>query len=102
VTLAGAIQSVAGTCPAISFTLEGRRVVTSGDTEFSKGECRELREGTEVVVDGVLTQDGRVRGDRVRTTRAKGDGGRGNGDGDKEKNKDGKDGKKGDVTSPTV
>jgi hypothetical protein len=87
-TLSGAIQSVAGTCPAIAFTLEGRRVVTSGDTEFSKGECRQLREGTEVVVDGVLTQDGRVRADTVRTTKAKGEGGQGNGGGDKDNGKD--------------
>jgi hypothetical protein len=109
VTLSGTVESVGGSCPALTFVLQGRRVVTSGDTEFIKGDCRQLRDGTEVVAEGTPGADGRVRADSVRTTKAKngsdgGDnsdgggnnGGGGGGDKEKDKSKDKpKDGKKG-------
>ncbi len=68
--------------------LDGQRVVTSGDTEFLKGDCRQLQDGTEVVADGMQLADGRVRADTVRTTKAKnGDDRDGNGGGPKDKDK---------------
>jgi hypothetical protein len=100
-TLSGAIQSLGGACPFVGFTLEGRQVQTDGETEFTKGDCRGLRNGTEVVASGVQGSDGRVRAESVTTTKAKkgdeeDDGGRGGRGNDKDKDKDTeKDGKKG-------
>ena len=50
----------------LSFTLLTRTVYTTEQTMFSKGPCRELQNGREIEVRGMLMSDGRVRADRVR------------------------------------
>jgi len=103
-TLSGTVQSLGGSCPSLTFALQGQRVVTSGDTQFINGDCRQLRDGTEVVAEGTQGGDGLVRAESVRTTKAKngsdGGGNTGGGDSDKDKDKSKdkdkpKDGKKG-------
>lgn len=66
VTLLGEVRSIAGACPALTFTLQNRVVYTTEQTMFSKGPCRELQNNVEVEVRGMLMSDNRVRADRVR------------------------------------
>lgn len=66
ITLVGEARTVSGTCPVLSFTLLTRTVYTTEQTMFSKGPCRELQNGREIEVRGMLMSDGRVRADRVR------------------------------------
>jgi hypothetical protein len=56
---------VFGVCPILLFTVEGRDVFTLPGTDFSKGDCGDVRNGREVEVKGVLMSDGRVRAEKV-------------------------------------
>jgi hypothetical protein len=49
----------------VGFVVEFRRVFTNGDTKF-RGNCRNLRSGVEVDVEGRLQSDGRIRATEVR------------------------------------
>ena len=66
ITLEGTVSAPSGTCPTLRFTVDGRIVTTSTATEFSKGPCKDLRQGIEVEVRGMLMSDDSVRADRVR------------------------------------
>jgi hypothetical protein len=54
-----------GVCPILAFSVDGRDVFTLPGTDFNKGECSDLKNGTEVDVTGVLMSDGLVRADKV-------------------------------------
>jgi hypothetical protein len=64
VSLSGRVFLVEGSCPSLEFFLNFRRVFTDGDTNF-KGGCGDIRNGTEVTVDGRMQRDGRVRATKV-------------------------------------
>ena len=66
ITLVGEAGTVSGTCPALTFTVQSRTVYTTEQTMFSKGPCRDLQNGREVEVRGMLMSDNRVRADRIR------------------------------------
>jgi hypothetical protein len=66
VSLSGRAFFVDGSCPNLTFLLEFRRVFTTDDTNF-KGNCRSIRSGTPLSVEGRLQPDGRVRATRVET-----------------------------------
>ena len=66
ITVEGEAQAVSGACPVLTFTTAGRSVYTTNSTEFSKGPCRNLVNGADVEVRGMLMSDNRVRADRVR------------------------------------
>jgi hypothetical protein len=65
IELSGRALLVQGSCPSISFILDLHRVFTNGDTRF-RSECRSIRTGTDVRVDGRVQSDGRVRATEVR------------------------------------
>jgi len=60
VTLRGDVSGLAGTCPAVTFMLDGRTVSTSGSTSFKGGNCAKLKDGEGVSVRGLLTLEGTV------------------------------------------
>ena len=64
VTLSGRVFLVEGSCPSLEFILNFRRVFTDGNTNF-KGGCAEIRNGTDVTVDGRIQRDGRVRATKL-------------------------------------
>jgi hypothetical protein len=66
IELAGHAFLVEGSCPSITFLLELRRVFTTGETKYRDGNCRDIRTGTEVTVEGRVQADGRVRATDVR------------------------------------
>ena len=61
IDLDGRIGSLTGSCPNLSFSLRGRQVLTTSQTRFDDGNCRDMRNGVEVAVDGDLYSDGTVR-----------------------------------------
>jgi hypothetical protein len=65
VELQGVVTAHAGSCPALTFTVQGFAVYTSRETEFRKGPCKEVTNGAVVTVSGRRMSDGRVRGDTV-------------------------------------
>lgn len=65
VRLDGAASSVQGSCPNLTFQLEGRTVRTNGQTNFRRGSCGNLGSGTDIEVDGFLRTDGSVDATRV-------------------------------------
>lgn len=64
--LEGTVSQVTGTCPALTFRLQGRTVVTSATTNFVANRCSRVRSGTEVEVRGQLQPNGEVHATRVK------------------------------------
>jgi hypothetical protein len=60
IELEGVVQSLSGSCPNLTFVVQGYTVVTNSATRFTDGACPSLRNGREVEVDGYLLPDGRV------------------------------------------
>lgn len=52
--VAGTVADLAGTCPAITFTVGDQDVATTATTEFARGECAKVADGMQVEVQGVL------------------------------------------------
>jgi hypothetical protein len=59
VQLNGPLSNLAGSCPALTFTVNNTTVSTTQSTSFDRGPCAQLVNGTLVVVDGAL-QNGSV------------------------------------------
>lgn len=78
VRLEGRISKLSGRCPSLTFIVRDRTVVTSAATVFLADDdddddddgdpCRELGNGDEVIVEGVVDDGGRVLATRVRIT----------------------------------
>jgi hypothetical protein len=65
VDLDGRISSLTGDCPGITFVVGGTRVIASGATEYLKGNCKHLENGTAVAVVGERDQGGAVRATQI-------------------------------------
>jgi len=65
VRLEGTVSQVSGSCPALSFRLEGRTVQTSPATHFVADRCDRVRSGATVDVRGELQSTGVVLATRV-------------------------------------
>jgi hypothetical protein len=59
------ITAVAGACPALRLTIDGRTVVTNASTVFDKLACGQLHTGQTVEIHGLGQSDGSVLADRV-------------------------------------
>jgi hypothetical protein len=60
ITLKGDVASLSGSCPGVTFVLDGRTVMSSGSTNFKGGNCPKLKNGEAVIVRGMLTSEGTV------------------------------------------
>jgi hypothetical protein len=65
VNLSGKMGDVFGTCPNLSFSLDGRAVRTDAMTMFQGGLCKNLKGGVDVAVHGTAGSDGTVTADTV-------------------------------------
>lgn len=66
IELDGRVSSLSGSCPTVTFQTDGRTVWTHSNTRFRGGSCRDLRNRTEVEIEGRLMSDGTVRADNIR------------------------------------
>jgi hypothetical protein len=55
VTVKGKVSAMKGTCPSLTFKVQGKSITTSGGTEFLKGTCAQVVNGTQVEAEGVLS-----------------------------------------------
>jgi hypothetical protein len=55
VQMSGSISGLAGTCPALTFVINGTTIKTSTTTSFKGGMCSALKNGTKVSVKGTRT-----------------------------------------------
>jgi hypothetical protein len=62
----GSAGGVKGTCPALTFGVNGFGVVTNASTTFEGGACSTLRSGNRVTVTGTRQGDGSILATRVR------------------------------------
>jgi hypothetical protein len=53
VSLKGEIVGLNGTCPSLSFMIEGQPVRTDGSTRYDKKSCGSMKEGLEIEVRGI-------------------------------------------------
>jgi Domain of unknown function (DUF5666) len=58
--LTGPAEHVAGSCPAISFTIAGNTVQTNAATSFATGSCSSLKTGAGVGIVGTAQADGSI------------------------------------------
>ena len=54
----GTVSLLTGTCPGLTFTVAGTRVVTNAATRFEEGTCSTLRNEMRVEVEGIRRNDG--------------------------------------------
>ena len=57
--LTGVVSSLSGTCPALTFTVQGVKVVTNRSTEF-EDPCAQIANGKRVEVEGARQADGSI------------------------------------------
>jgi hypothetical protein len=50
--LEGTVSNKSGTCPTLTFTVQGSTVTTDGNTKFESGQCSQIANGTKVEVEG--------------------------------------------------
>ena len=62
---------LSGTCPALSFTAGGYRIVTDGNTEFTKGPCKRLSNGMKIDLAGERQSSGTVYARRIELEKEK-------------------------------
>jgi hypothetical protein len=60
----GSVRDLSGSCPNVTFVVDGLTVTASAGTNF-RGGCESLRNGVEVDVEGTLMSDGTVRAERI-------------------------------------
>lgn len=63
----GSMGGVSGTCPVLSFGVNGFQIRTTASTAFEGGACSTLKSGTKVQVTGTRGGDGVVTATRVTT-----------------------------------
>lgn len=64
IDLKGTMSSQSGSCPNLTFRLDGRNVRTNQETSFAT-PCDKLKNGTKVEVEGIVQIDGVVLASRV-------------------------------------
>jgi len=65
VRLEGRVSRLAGSCPGLSFVVDGRSVATNADTRFDMS-CRSIEDRSDVEVRGRNQPNGRVLAARVK------------------------------------
>ena len=65
-TVTGTIRAFGGSCPALTFTLEGKTIKTNATTSFRDVACTALKNDVRVTVVGTSQADGSVLATTVR------------------------------------
>jgi hypothetical protein len=62
----GSIGGLKGTCPSLTFGINGFSIATNGSTVYNGGACATLKNGDKVTVNGVKQADGSVLAKAVK------------------------------------
>jgi hypothetical protein len=61
----GAVSGLTGTCPKVSFTVEGAKVTTSETTQFEDVKCADIKNGMVLEIKGPRQSDGSIAATKV-------------------------------------
>jgi hypothetical protein len=61
----GAVSTVSGGCPAITFTVAGTRVTAGESTDYRRGNCKHVVDGARVLVVGERQDNRSIRAMRI-------------------------------------
>ena len=64
--IGGSIGGLKGSCPSVTFGVNGFSIATNGSTVFDGGACSSLKNGDKVTVNGLKQGDGSVLATRVK------------------------------------
>ena len=62
----GSVGGLKGTCPKVSFGVNGFSISTDDETDFTGGQCTALKNGNKVTVEGIRQPDGSVLATKVK------------------------------------
>lgn len=62
----GSVGGLKGTCPSLTFAINGYSIATGSSTSFQGGTCSALKNGSKVTVDGTKNADGSVAATTVK------------------------------------
>jgi len=62
----GSVGGLKGTCPSLTFGINGFSIATSTSTSFQGGTCSALKNGSKVTVDGTKNADSSVAATTVK------------------------------------
>jgi hypothetical protein len=65
ITVTGTVGALAGACPTISFTLEGKTARTSSATVYTGGACGDVKNGSRLTISGTTQTDQSVAVEKV-------------------------------------
>ena len=63
--LQGTVSNKSGTCPSLTFTVQGSTVNTDGNTNFNGGQCSQIANGTKVEVEGTRQSNNNLLAKKV-------------------------------------
>jgi Domain of unknown function (DUF5666) len=61
----GRVSNLSGSCPALTFAVQGKTVKTNSATKFQHGSCTSIANGTRVEVEGTRQADGTILATKV-------------------------------------
>ena len=64
VEIEGSMGGVKGTCPSLTFSVNGYKVTSDGTTSFSPA-CSTFKSGTKATVNGIMQPEGSVKASSV-------------------------------------
>ena len=59
-SIGGAVSALTGSCPAVTFALEGKAIAASASTHYDGGACSDLKNGVRVKVAGATQANGSI------------------------------------------
>ena len=62
----GSLGGLKGTCPALTFSVNGFSITTNSATVFDGAACSALKSGDGITVNGIKQADGSVLATRVK------------------------------------
>ena len=65
IEIEGKVGSIAGTCPGLTFSLNGTSITASAATQYRGGGCGSIKTGTKVGVKGTRQANGSVLASRI-------------------------------------
>jgi hypothetical protein len=65
VTVEGRVSELEGSCPSLRFVVNGSSIVTDAETRFTRGNCRRVENGLDVLVEGKRMSNGSVRASKI-------------------------------------
>jgi Domain of unknown function (DUF5666) len=64
-TITGTVSRLGGTCPTLSFQLEGKTIATDAATTYERGACGDVKNAVRVTATGTVQRDSSILAQRI-------------------------------------